>query len=355
MKKIYLIAACIGSLAVLAQQSATRLRTGSQPQRVEIACQHNYFDTAVSFSVAHETTFLIKCSAEFLKIENLSITHSDCMQYFFDVNNDRKKAFDSRTDDRFFNVALEADTSKASFKVKQTGPQSIVFEAFIPWEKIGKKPQAGDFMGFDAAFSDNDGQGREAQLTWHASDSELWVNTSLFGRIVFVKETRQWAANDSVFYCNYSTEAPTIDGNADRIWQSARGFGLARLVMGKHESPTDCAAYSKALWTEQGIYFLTTVQDNKVILTKGPIYEQADYGWISNEKGEKVWKIDPNKLQPAGGTTKNKVVDDKVTLSKGNYKLHYVSDESHSPAAWDHFPPTGNFYGIRLLAVPASQ
>ena len=41
----------------------------------------------------------------------------------------------------------------------------------------------------------------------------------------------------------------------------------------------------------------------------------------------------------AGGGRKNRMVSTKIVLDKGNYVLHYVSDDSHSYNHWNVDPP----------------
>jgi hypothetical protein len=77
----------------------------------------------------------------------------------------------------------------------------------------------------------------------------------------------------------------------------------------------------------------------------------VDYGWIINTATrERVWEIDRFNSERAGGGRKNRVFNDEIRLDKGNYVLHYVTDDSHS---WDGFnmePPDDPInWGITLL------
>jgi len=77
----------------------------------------------------------------------------------------------------------------------------------------------------------------------------------------------------------------------------------------------------------------------------------VDYGWIVNsDTRERVWEMDRFNTERAGGGRKNRKFDDEIRLEKGNYVLHYVTDDSHS---WDGFnmnPPHDPVnWGITLL------
>jgi hypothetical protein len=75
-----------------------------------------------------------------------------------------------------------------------------------------------------------------------------------------------------------------------------------------------------------------------------------DYGWIENRKsGTVVWEMNYGMTFHAGGGRKNRMVNATITLEKGDYALHYVSDDSHSYNEWNDDPPEDpEFWGITL-------
>ncbi|HLX13195.1 MAG TPA: hypothetical protein VKS81_10320 [Bacteroidota bacterium] len=79
-------------------------------------------------------------------------------------------------------------------------------------------------------------------------------------------------------------------------------------------------------------------------------HEMADYGWIINSRTrEKVWTMDYDKSEPAGGASKNRLVDEVITLPKGTYTVYYQSDDSHSYHHWNAAPPFDpEHWGITL-------
>jgi len=76
----------------------------------------------------------------------------------------------------------------------------------------------------------------------------------------------------------------------------------------------------------------------------------ADHGWISDaETGRRVWKMDDDNTEYAGGATKNRKFDGMITLDEGEYVVHYATDGSHSYCDWNASPPYDQrAYGITI-------
>jgi len=87
-------------------------------------------------------------------------------------------------------------------------------------------------------------------------------------------------------------------------------------------------------------------------LGEGQNREMYDYGWIENADTKKViWEMTYSMTFHAGGGRKNRSVSTTIILDKGNYKLHYVSDDSHSFNHWNTEPPDDpTMWGITLYA-----
>jgi len=72
----------------------------------------------------------------------------------------------------------------------------------------------------------------------------------------------------------------------------------------------------------------------------GSSRQMADYGWIINANTrEKVWTMDVDKTEHAGGAEKNRMIDEVVTLPKGTYTVFYQTDDSHAYNEWNGPPP----------------
>ena len=68
--------------------------------------------------------------------------------------------------------------------------------------------------------------------------------------------------------------------------------------------------------------------------------QMADYGWIINANTrEKVWTMEVDNTEPAGGASKNRMVDEVISLPKGTYTVYYQTDDSHAYNDWNSAPP----------------
>lgn len=79
--------------------------------------------------------------------------------------------------------------------------------------------------------------------------------------------------------------------------------------------------------------------------------EMYDTGWIQNTNtGQVVWEMTWRNSQHAGGASKNRMFNGKVYLQKGNYRVFFETDGSHSFADWNSAPPHNpDKYGIRIM------
>lgn len=85
--------------------------------------------------------------------------------------------------------------------------------------------------------------------------------------------------------------------------------------------------------------------------------EQFDFAWIVNARTyEKVWPTNKTRFQKAGGGRKNKMVDERIMLAKGDYTLYYISDGSHSYEKWNVLPPNDpQLWGISIWVDDKDQ
>ncbi len=81
--------------------------------------------------------------------------------------------------------------------------------------------------------------------------------------------------------------------------------------------------------------------------------DMSDYGWIINaETRETVWDMNEFRTEHAGGAEKNRMVDEKIRLEKGDYIAYYATDDSHSYRDWNSSPPYDpERWGITLWAA----
>ncbi len=68
--------------------------------------------------------------------------------------------------------------------------------------------------------------------------------------------------------------------------------------------------------------------------------EMYDYAWITNLKTrDKVWEMNIDDCDYAGGAAKNVMIRTFLTLPAGSYSITYVTDGSHSFEKWNANPP----------------
>jgi CubicO group peptidase (beta-lactamase class C family) len=78
-------------------------------------------------------------------------------------------------------------------------------------------------------------------------------------------------------------------------------------------------------------------------------YRLFDFGGIEDAStGRLIWKMSLEQSADAGGTLKNRTVDQSIELQKGTYRLHYKTDSAHSLDRWNDIPPDELFWGISL-------
>ncbi|HAL57041.1 MAG TPA: hypothetical protein DCP63_11360 [Bacteroidetes bacterium] len=81
--------------------------------------------------------------------------------------------------------------------------------------------------------------------------------------------------------------------------------------------------------------------------------KMLDYGWIVDAKSRKrVWEMEYDETEHAGGAEKNRLVDKVIRLDKGSYLVYFLTDDSHSYRDWNSSAPFDpEHWGITLIAV----
>ncbi len=92
-------------------------------------------------------------------------------------------------------------------------------------------------------------------------------------------------------------------------------------------------------------------------LGEGRSGRMFDYGWISDaETGEEVWRMEYDETEPAGGSSKNRLYDNIISLRAGSYIVHYKTDDSHSYEEWNSSPPREEqMWGITIYPMDKDQ
>ena len=89
------------------------------------------------------------------------------------------------------------------------------------------------------------------------------------------------------------------------------------------------------------------------VLGEGRSERMADYGWITNaSNGRRVWEMKYYKTNHAGGSSKNREIDEIISLKKGKYIVHYKTDGSHSYEEWNSTRPHNpEMWGITIYPI----
>ena len=88
-----------------------------------------------------------------------------------------------------------------------------------------------------------------------------------------------------------------------------------------------------------------------IAIGEGRRGEMYDYGWIINDKTDKtVWKMRYSRTDPAGGSEKNRIFNDTISLERGKYTVYFETDDSHSYRDWNTASPRDEEkYGITII------
>ncbi|MDP1833127.1 MAG: hypothetical protein Q8K67_13795 [Geothrix sp.] len=80
--------------------------------------------------------------------------------------------------------------------------------------------------------------------------------------------------------------------------------------------------------------------------------EMADEGWIEDATGKRVWTMERSRTVHAGGSSKNRLADEVISLQKGAYTLRFRTDDSHAYGRWNSDAPWDpEHYGVTVYAV----
>lgn len=88
---------------------------------------------------------------------------------------------------------------------------------------------------------------------------------------------------------------------------------------------------------------------------EGQNREMFDYGWIEDARtGSTIWEMTYGMTFHAGGGRKNRMVNTTILLERGEYRLRFKSDDSHSFGDWNVDPPDDpQEWGITLYREDA--
>ena len=131
-------------------------------------------------------------------------------------------------------------------------------------------------------------------------------------------------------------------------------LGLAGfLILMGHVGCRDPEPEPKAASADTGMADMPGMPGMKMA-ESGAISDSASVSMTAAQvtTGKIVWEMDYYDTDHAGGARKNRIAVQILTLPKGDYRLYYESDGSHSFGDWNSEPPHDpEGYGIRVLKV----
>ncbi len=144
------------------------------------------------------------------------------------------------------------------------------------------------------------------------------------------------------------------DWNSDRPYDS-EGWGVtilpatkdAKSIFEVYDEFSDTNVIARIAAVRDDSYkkqSFTLDQDTRIriyALGEGSDGEMYDYGWIENSKsGKVVWEMTYRMSEHAGGSSKNRMVNNVIGLPAGNYTVYFQTDGSHAFGDWNSAPPS---------------
>ena len=170
----------------------------------------------------------------------------DSVEIYFDADNDKPTSYVSTGDEYQYRAAW--NTEVPEFQEYHHGNRSVPGVEFIltetddgytvevkfPWEALytEDKPTLGDLMGFDVMINDDDdGGGRDTQLSWFSTGNQAWNNPSVFGTVVLVADLK--AGNPTPH------QGATGVTSAQLQWMEGRNAISYNVYFGTNENPDE--------------------------------------------------------------------------------------------------------------------
>jgi len=134
--------------------------------------------------------FLIRVRDGLKSDKNGQDYERDGIEIYIDTDNDKPEFYG---DDEFqfrynwheSSVVAAGGSAGPGIRAGQTDTDDgYCMEAVFPWEVIGGKRKAGEFVGIDVHVNDSDGLGRECKIAWKARRDVSHQDPSAFGTVV---------------------------------------------------------------------------------------------------------------------------------------------------------------------------
>ncbi|MEE9430109.1 MAG: two-component regulator propeller domain-containing protein [Melioribacteraceae bacterium] len=175
------------------------------------------------------------------------------------------------------------------------------------------------------------------------NDNNLWLGTSngLVKYNTASKDVKTFSSMDTTYTTEVFSKLSKIRKENEPIVSISKA--------GDNENISEEFSLDKKQYA-----LLVTMGENGMANSRNK--DTFDYGWIETDAGKKHWSFPKEKTRHAGGSIKNRIVVDVVELKKGDYKLRYKSDDSHSYKGWNSTKPTnGEYWGIQLYKISKNE
>lgn len=203
------------------------------------------------------------------------------------------------------------------------------------------------------------------EVVWRLDDAETTARNRLRR---FEGEVQLPAGTYEVYYANF----PQVGWNNSRPgWQydhdAARDLGIrigvargsfSRLTPEIAREPFGAAAVitlgrdNDRTFDRIGFDLDREVTVDVYVVGEASRSRNYDHGWILDvDTREVVWRFDHARSQPAGGTVRNRVARERVSLRPGRYAAFFERDRSHGPGSWRAAPPLDPAFGGMTLRV----
>lgn len=165
----------------------------------------------------------------------------------------------------------------------------------------------------------------------------------------------QYNTDDSHAYNDWNADPP-FDTEHYGVTIYGVGEKFDRSVVTKYVEQRDKNVIAQIIHVEnsaskeQRFKLEKTTRIRVYAIGEGVNREMADYGWITDNKtGTTVWEMTYSMTFHAGGARKNRMVNTTIILDKGDYTLHYETDDTHAYRNWNQDPPEDpEYWGITL-------
>lgn len=232
------------------------LQTFNYPEQtlpLVLPADSNDHEYGCRFAMSRAGWLRVHCTGEVMPSGPLVTQDLDHVALYFDLGNQKRKAFGDGDDYQYAITRLPAklvvqpanQANRLQYAFAEKGATKW-YEVQVPWASLKYRPSVDRTFGFDCTATDDDTHQKDRILCWHAKDAEGFLNTALYGNLVL--QSRVAATSVGTVGCAYAVVAPVLDGRVDSIWQRLPAHPIVSRVYGSHVEPENFAAQFRTCW-----------------------------------------------------------------------------------------------------------